>query len=180
MYLIFSLRSPEGIPNYGLPTLSLVVTIFALFLGTVVSIQAFIMAFVINVIIIAVILRIASIINDTSIFSLLFQLSLVHLKLAVSDIDPYSYFLDFMWYHKRYVLATILRSTGNRFIPPYQRSFQRRSNHLWNNLNPRHPSNLSPPNLLPLRNPNRSPIPLPPPPTHPQSRNSLPPHYIPL
>jgi len=96
MYLIFSLSNPEGIPNYGLPTLSLVVTIFALFWGTVVSIQAFIMAFVINAIIVAVILRIASIINDISLFSLLFQLSLVHLKLAASDIDPYSYLLDFM------------------------------------------------------------------------------------
>lgn len=77
MYLVFSLRHSDGFPGYGLSTLGLVATLFGLFFGTAVSIQAFVLAIIINAILVATILRTATILTDSSLFSFLFQLSLV-------------------------------------------------------------------------------------------------------
>ena len=68
---------------FSLPTVGVVATLFALFGATSVSPQAFITGIFINVLLVGIILRVGSILADITLFSFLFQVSLVHPKMAM-------------------------------------------------------------------------------------------------
>jgi len=76
-YLLFSIRSTSGFPAYSLPTLGLVATLIALFTSSAISPQAFIAGLVINLVLVATYLQIATILADLTLFAFLFQVSLV-------------------------------------------------------------------------------------------------------
>jgi hypothetical protein len=76
-YLLFSIRTTSGFQAYFFPTLGLVATFLALFTSIAVSAQAFVAGLILNVILVATILRIGSILADITLFAFLFQLSLV-------------------------------------------------------------------------------------------------------
>jgi hypothetical protein len=77
MYLFFSLRTTDGFPAYSFPMFGLLGALIALFSAAPVSLQAFVMAMVINVVIVAIILRAGSILGEVTLFAFLFQISLV-------------------------------------------------------------------------------------------------------
>ena len=79
-YLLFTLGNTNGFAALSLPMIGGIATLIALFSAAPVSLQAFIAGIFINFLLVAIILRISSILEDVSIFSFLFQLSVVHHK----------------------------------------------------------------------------------------------------
>ena len=68
---------------FSLPMVGVVATLFALFGATSVSPLAFITGIFINVLFVGIILRVGSILTDITLFSFLFQISLVCPKIAI-------------------------------------------------------------------------------------------------
>ena len=72
---------------FSLPTVGVVATLFALFGATTVSPHAFIAGIFINVLSVWIMLRVGSILTDITLFSFLFQVSLVLPKNSHADVD---------------------------------------------------------------------------------------------
>lgn len=94
MYLLFSLRTTDGFSGYSLPVLGLAGALLAVFQAAPVSTQAFVMAILINLLLIATILRASSILNEVSPFAFLFQLCLVSRPKVMTNVATYADFLD--------------------------------------------------------------------------------------
>jgi len=68
----------DGVVAYALPVGGAIATTIALFAAAAVSPQAFVAGILLNVLIVMTIMRIATLLNEITLFSFLFQVSLVH------------------------------------------------------------------------------------------------------
>ena len=66
-----------GIAAYSLPVVGVIATTIALFGAAAVSPQALVAGIILNVLIVMTIMRIATLLNEITLFSFLFQVSLV-------------------------------------------------------------------------------------------------------
>jgi hypothetical protein len=108
MYLLFSLRTTDRFSAYSMPMFGLVGALIALFEAAPVSTQAFVMAILINVLLVITILRASSILNEVSPFAFLLQLCMVSRPSVMTDVDPYPDFLDSCQNSGRYGLVEFL------------------------------------------------------------------------
>lgn len=88
-YLLFSLRTTAGFFAFSLPSVGFLAILAALWGGTIVSLQGFIGGILINILVVTIILRIGAIVSETSLFSFIFQLSLVTIHNLWADVDPH-------------------------------------------------------------------------------------------
>jgi len=76
------MRGTEEVAAFSLPVIGVIATTIALFGAATVSPQALVAGILINVLIVMTILRIGTILTEITLFSFLFQLSLVHTPTA--------------------------------------------------------------------------------------------------